>query len=57
MPTVGSGKGAKHFSYGVAGEKAAKAEAKRTGRKILVKKARGHKAKKGGKSPMEFGGY
>ena len=34
MPKVG----AKHFSYGPAGMKAAKAEATRTGRKVVIKK-------------------
>jgi hypothetical protein len=37
MPTVGSGKGAKEFSYGKKGIAAAKKEAKRTGKSLKMK--------------------
>lgn len=38
MPTVGKGKSAKHFAYSAKGKKAAKAYAKKTGKKMTVKK-------------------
>ena len=40
MPKVGTGKGAKHFSYDKAGIAAAKAEAEKTGKKLVFKKGK-----------------
>ena len=40
MPTVGTGKNAKHFAYTKAGEKAAASYARKTGKKMTVRKGK-----------------
>lgn len=51
MPTVGTGKNAKHFPYTAAGRAAAKKEAAKTGKNVEEKKMPGYAH--GGK--MEYG--